>query len=52
MKTVDGMAVLGIRLAQWVRSSPRISLVLVLVSNLRRVLQSRGFGIRVSITLV
>jgi hypothetical protein len=32
------------------RSSPSVSLVLV--SNLREVLQGRGFGIRVSITLV
>jgi hypothetical protein len=29
--------------SQWVRSSPRVSLVLVLVSNLRRVLVGRGF---------
>jgi hypothetical protein len=38
--------------AQWVRSSPSDSLVLVLVSNVRQVLLSGGFGIRVSITLV
>jgi hypothetical protein len=38
--------------SQCVRSSPRVSLVLVWVSNLHQVLLSRGFWIRVSITLV
>jgi hypothetical protein len=39
-------------LRQWTRSSLSVSLVLVLVSNLRQVLRGVGLVIRVSITLV